>query len=153
MSPPNFLMRISKKSEYALRALTVFARDPRSHQVQELSKMENIPVKFLEQILLALRHGGLLTSKRGVGGGYTLRIEASRITVGRVIRIMDGPITPVACAGERPRSKCSCPDPRTCALRLLMIRVREGLGSMLDGCTLEELARLSPGQDGMGFEI
>lgn len=146
-------MRISKKSEYALRALIVFARNPRSYQIQELSAKENIPVKFLEQILLTLRHGGLLTSKRGVGGGYTLRVEAGRITVGEVIRIMDGPIAPVPCAGERTREKCTCPDPRTCALRIFMTGVREQLGSVLDGCTIEEMARLSPDQSGLAFEI
>lgn len=146
-------MRISKKSEYALRALIVFARNPRSYQVQELSVMENIPVKFLEQILLALRHGGLLNSRRGVGGGYTLRVEPGRITVGEVIRIMDGPIAPVPCAAARTQEKCTCPDPRNCALRLFMTKVREDLGAMLDGCTIEEMARLSPNQSGLAFDI
>ena len=69
-------MRISRKSEYALRALVSLARERRSWGIQELSERENIPVKFLEQILLALRHAGLLTSKRGVGGGYTLHRAA-----------------------------------------------------------------------------
>src|ERR1700728_4410704 len=64
-------MRISKKAEYALRALAAIARQPKCWQIQELSGRENIPIKFLEQILLALRHAGLLASKRGVGGGYT----------------------------------------------------------------------------------
>jgi Rrf2 family protein len=146
-------MRISKKSEYALRALVVFARHPRTHQIRELSMKENIPMKFLEQILLALRHGGLLASKRGVGGGYTLRVEAARITVGEVIRIMDGPVAPVPCAGGRAREKCTCPDPRNCALRLFMTGVRQGLDSMLDGCTLEELAQLGDNQAGLAFEI
>jgi len=146
-------MRISKKSEYALRALLVFARNPRSYQIHELSERENIPVKFLEQILLALRHGGLLNSKRGVGGGYSLRANPGRITVGEVIRIMDGPVAPVSCAAENPQEKCTCPDPRTCALRLFMISVREGIGGMLDGCTLEELARLGSDQGGLAFEI
>ena len=146
-------MRIFKKSEYALRALLVFARNPRSYQIQELSARENIPVKFLEQILLALRHGGLLNSRRGVGGGYALRVEAGRITVGEVIRIMDGPIAPVPCAAERSQEKCTCPDPRTCALRLFMTKVREDLGSMFDGCTIEEMARLSPDPGGLAFDI
>jgi len=146
-------MRISKKSEYALRALLVFARNPRSYQIQELSTRENIPVKFLEQILLALRHGGLLNSRRGVGGGYSLRVQPAQITVGEVIRIMDGPIAPVPCAAERSQEKCTCPDPRTCALRLFMTKVREDLASLLDGCTIEEMARLSPEQGGLAFDI
>ena len=146
-------MRISKKSEYALRALVIFARNPRSYQIQELSARENIPVKFLEQILLSLRNAGLLTSKRGVGGGYVLRVEPARITVGEVIGIMDGPIAPVPCASAKTQEKCTCPDPRTCVLRLFMTRVREGLGSMLDGCTIEDLTRLSPEGGGLAFDI
>ena len=70
-------MRVSRKSEYALRALIAMARKPRSYQIQELSDAENIPIKFLEQILLTLRHAGFLTSKRGVGGGYSLRVSPS----------------------------------------------------------------------------
>lgn len=146
-------MRISKKSEYALRALIAFARNPRSYQIHELSRQENIPVKFLEQILLALRHAGLLSSKRGVGGGYSLRVDANRITVGEVIRIMDGPIAPVPCAAGLPMEKCTCPDPRNCALRLFMTGVREGLEGVLDKTTLEDVIRLSLDQSGLAFEI
>src|SRR5438093_11654287 len=106
-------MRISKKAEYALRALVAIARLRRSAQVHELSRQENIPVKFLEQILLALKNAGILTSKRGVGGGYALRVGPSRITVGEVIRLMDGPLAPVPCAASQPDETCTCPDPRT----------------------------------------
>ena len=122
-------MRVSRKTEYALRALVAMARKPGSYQIQELSEKENIPVKYLEQILLALRHAGFLTSKRGVGGGYSLRVSPSQINVGEIIEIMDGPIAPVPCAALRPLEKCSCPDPRTCAVRLLMIDLREEIGA------------------------
>ncbi len=146
-------MRISKKAEYALRALIAIARHPKSHQIQELSRLENIPVKFLEQILLALRHGGLLTSKRGVGGGYSLRVNSSQITVGEVIRIMDGPIAPVPCAASKPTEKCTCPDPRTCALRLLMTDVRRELSATLDHYTIEDVMRLGPDPAALAFDI
>src|SRR5579862_5409592 len=66
-------VRISRKAEYALRALVALARHGRPLQIGELSRVENIPVKFLEQILLALRNDGFLASKRGVGGGYALK--------------------------------------------------------------------------------
>ena len=146
-------MRISKKSEYALRALVSLARERRSWGIQELSDRENIPVKFLEQLLLALRHAGMLTSKRGVGGGCTLHRAADEITVGEVIRIFDGPLAPVPCAAERPTEKCTCPDPRTCPLRLLMTRVRVELSAALETQTVSDMLRLAPGADTLAFEI
>ena len=146
-------MRISKKSEYALRALVVIARNPRSYQIQELSRMESIPIKFLEQILLTLRHAGLLDSKRGVGGGYVMRVPADQITVGRVVQIMDGPLSPVPCAAVNPSEKCTCPDPRTCVLRLFMTEVREQLSAVLDGKTIEDLIHMGPNAAGLAFDI
>lgn len=146
-------MRISRKAEYALRALVSLARERRSWGIQELSERENIPVKFLEQILLALRHAGLLISKRGVGGGYTLHRAADEITVAEIIRIFDGPLAPVPCAAERPTEKCTCPDPRTCPVRLLMTRVRVDLAAALEGQTIADMLRLAPGADTIAFEI
>lgn len=147
-------MRVSRKSEYALRALVAMARKPgASYQIQELSEKENIPIKYLEQILLALRHAGFLNSKRGVGGGYTLRVSPSEIPVGEVVEIMDGPIAPVPCAALRPLEKCSCPDPRTCAVRLLMIELREEITAMLGARTIEDMMRLSPDSGSLAFEI
>lgn len=146
-------MRISRKAEYALRALVSLARERRSWGIHELSERENIPVKFLEQILLALRHAGLLTSKRGVGGGYTLHRPADEITVAEIIRIFDGPLAPVPCAAERPAEQCSCPDPRTCPLRLLMTRVRADLAAALESQSIADLLRLAPGPDTLAFEI
>ena len=144
-------MRVSRKSEYALRALVAMARKPKSYQIRELSETENIPVKFLEQILLTLRHAGFLTSKRGVGGGYALRVAPAEINVREIIEIMDGPLAPVPCAAVRPLEKCSCPDPRTCVLRLLMIDLREEIGALLKGRTIEDMIKLCP--DAGQFEI
>ena len=129
------------------------ARKSRSYQIHELSEKENIPVKFLEQILLTLRHAGFLTSKRGVGGGYALRVSPSQINVREIIEIMDGPIAPVPCAAVRPLEKCSCPDPRTCVLRLLMVDLREEIGALLDHRTIEDMLRLSPDSNSLAFEI
>ena len=146
-------MRISKKSEYALRALIVFARNPRSYQVQELSVMENIPVKFLEQILLALRNGGFLSSKRGVGGGYALKQTADKITVGRVIRALDGPVAPLPCAAATSDDvPCSCPDPQTCPIRSFMTQLNAEMNALLDSRTIEDLAKMDVGQ-ALAFEI
>ena|SRR5579862_3714337 len=147
-------MRISRKTEYALRALVAMSRKAgRAYQIQELSEKENIPIKYLEQILLALRHAGFLASKRGVGGGYSLRVSPSQINVGEIIELMDGPIAPVPCAALRPLEKCSCPDPRTCAVRLLMIDLREEISSLLGARTIEDMVKLSPDSGALAFEI
>jgi Rrf2 family protein len=146
-------MRISKKAEYALRALVAIARQPRSWSIQELSTQENIPIKFLEQILLALRHAGILASKRGVGGGYTLLKAPAEITLREVLRVLDGPVTLVACAAEKPTEGCTCPDPQSCPLRLMMIDLRGDITRLLESRTIEEMLRMAPSADTLAFEI
>ena len=146
-------MRISKKAEYALRALVAIARQPRSWSIHELSAQEKIPIKFLEQILLALRHAGMLSSKRGVGGGYTLLRAPGEITLREVLRILDGPVAPVPCAAEQPSERCTCPDPRTCPLRLMMIELRSDITHLLEARTIEDMLRLAPSSDAIAFEI
>ena len=146
-------MRISKKAEYALRALVTMARQKKSWRIEELSARENIPVKYLEQILLALRHAGILTSKRGVGGGYALLQPASKISVGEIIRILDGPLAPVPCAVPGTSERCTCPDPRTCPVRIVMTEVTRDLTAALDERTIEEMVRLLPVSETLAFEI
>jgi Rrf2 family protein len=146
-------MRISKKAEYALRALVAIARQPRSWAIQELSTQENIPIKFLEQILLSLRHAGILASKRGVGGGYTLLRAPADITLREVLRVLDGPVAPVPCAAENPTETCSCPDPAHCPVRMMMTDLRSDITRLLDKRTIEDLIRLSPSADALAFEI
>jgi len=147
-------MRISKKAEYALRALVAMARPPsRSWSIHELAAAERIPIKFLEQILLALRRAGILNSKRGVGGGYTLFRTPEDIRIGEVIGVFDGPMSPVPCAAERPTERCSCPDPRTCPLRLMMTDIRREFTTVLDDRTVEDMLKLSPGSQSLAFDI
>lgn len=148
-------MRISKKAEYALRALTAIARHrTKSWSIQELSDQERIPLKFLEQILLTLRHAGILSSKRGVRGGYTLVRLPEEIRIGDVIAHFDGPLAPVACAGDKPAQPCTCPDPRTCPLRKMMTGIRKELGEILDSRSIEDMVKLAPASGGsLAFEI
>ncbi len=148
-------MRISKKSEYALRALFVLAqsRPDRPYPIQDLSQRENIPIKFLEQILLSLRREGLLESKRGVGGGYQLARPATEITVGEVIRLFDGPLAPVACAAAGTNEKCTCRDPRTCPLRLAMTEVASAVSALLDDLSLRDAVDRAPAEARLSFEI
>jgi Rrf2 family cysteine metabolism transcriptional repressor len=146
-------MRLSRKAEYGLRALTAMARGKKSWGIQELSVQENIPVKFLEQILLALRHAGFLVSRRGVGGGYSLGKSAGEITVGDIVRTLDGPIAPIPCASERPGEQCNCPHPDTCPVRQVMEKFRNDMAGWLDSYSLEDLGRLAPGANTLAFEI
>jgi Rrf2 family protein len=146
-------VRISRKAEYALRALVAIARQPKSWQVQELSLRENIPVKFLEQILLALRHAGMLSSKRGVGGGYILRKAPAEITVGEVIRTLDGPLALIPCAAEVPGEPCTCPDRLRCPVRLFLTGVRRDLSALLESKTIDDLVKMTPAAGELAFEI
>jgi Rrf2 family protein len=146
-------MRLSRKTEYGLRALAHLARGKRSWSIQELSEKEHIPVKFLEQILLSLRHAGILTSRRGMMGGYSLARNGSEITVGEVIRSLEGPLAPVPCAAEWPTETCTCPDPIKCPVRQMMTAFRHDTMAWLESKSLEDLARLSPDHGALAFEI
>jgi Rrf2 family protein len=146
-------MRISKKAGYALRALALMARKGGSSSIHDLSERERIPVKFLEQILLSLRHAGLLNSKRGVGGGYALARSPAEISVLDVIQALDGPIAPLPCTADRPTELCTCPDPRVCPTRALMAGFRAEILGWLGGKSLEDLARLAPDTEGLAFDI
>jgi Rrf2 family protein len=148
-------MRISRRAEYALRALLLIAKDQKAkiHQIQELSDRGNIPVKFLEQILLSLRNEGLLTSKRGVGGGYSLRKRPSDIVVLDIIELLDGPIAPLPCALERPGDPCGCPDPTRCPLRPLMRDARNMIRDLFSSKTVQDLLDDTRGEYALAFEI
>ena len=89
-------MNISKKAEYAIRAVVVIARinQAKPLQISEISEKESIPIKFLEQILLTLKNNGILNSKRGANGGYSLASSSDRISVGKILEIIDGPFDP-----------------------------------------------------------
>lgn len=148
-------MRISRRAEYALRALLLIGEEPfeKVHQIQDLSKRGNIPVKFLEQILLALRNAGLLTSKRGVGGGYSLRKSPSELTILSIIELFDGAIAPLPCALDRPRELCGCPDRARCPLRILMRTAREALVEVFENKTIQDLLDKNRGEHILAFEI
>src|SRR6187551_2504532 len=94
-------MKLSVRGEYALRALIVlgldYMEDDSVVRIQEISKRQNIPKRFLEQILNDLKSAGILESKRGVSGGYRLKLPPERITLAGVIRHIEGPLAPVSC--------------------------------------------------------
>lgn len=161
---PAGAMRFSKKTEYGLRAVFAMARaairagGPDAEgavcRIEQISRQENIPVKFLEQILLGLRHAGLLASKRGVGGGYRLARPAGQITVGDVVRALDGPLAPLSCVlPEQRRIHCTCPDARVCPVRILMTGLQVQLDDLFNRGTLEDILRETPQTEGLSFEI
>lgn len=150
-------MKLSKKAEYALRALLAMARAPAgtNFSIQDLARQEHIPLKFLEQILLALRNGGLLRSKRGVGGGYQLQKNASEITLKEIVQLMDGPFEPITCSASvgRPAQSCECGIPGGCGLGQAFAHLRAQVDAWLSSTHLEDVLALEKKPDTFSFEI
>lgn len=135
-------MKLSKRGEYGLRAMVDLASlaPGTVAPTKEIAQREQIPVKFLEQILLTLRNAGLLHSRMGLGGGYTLARPAAEITLGQIVRILDGPLAPIRCVSQMAYEACACPDEKTCGLRLVMLDVRNAISAILDRTTLADVA-------------
>lgn len=141
-------MRLSKRGEYGLRAMIFIATALHKHQaenglvpIKDISEKENIPAKYLEQILLTLKNAGLLHSKMGVGGGYYLGKPAAEITFGQIFRVLDGPVAPIRCVSHMAYEPCGCPDERTCGLRLTMLDVRNAIANILDKTSLADVVQ------------
>ena len=133
---------LSKKSKYGLKALLVLADEAGRGPIQtsELAEREGLPKKFLEAILLELKRHGLLQSKKGRGGGYVLGRKPADITVGQVIRVLEGPLALIPCVSQTAYMKCEeCVDERTCGIRLAMKEVRDATARILDNTTLSDL--------------
>ena len=140
-------MKLSKKGEYALRALIdlgIAAEVNRSLvQVAELASNEQLPIKFLEQIRQLLKVEGFVESRRGKFGGYRLARPAARIAVGQVVRLIDGPLAPINCVSQTAYEKCSCPDEAHCGLRMLMLDVRNAITNILDRYSLADVVEVT----------
>ena len=137
---------ISKKTKYALKALGFLARshDKEAFLIAEMAQEENIPKKFLEAILLTLKNQGILASKKGPGGGYSLAVSPATLTIGRIVRAFEGDLSPVPCLGDAAPVKCpECADLGTCGIRLVMGEVKEAVSSVLDRITLAGMLEMS----------
>jgi Rrf2 family protein len=133
-------MKLSKRSEYGLRALldlTTHA-DQGPLRLKDLAKRNNIPIKFLEQIFVTLRNVGVVRSQVGAHGGYTLGRPTEEVTLGQVIRALDGTIAPVGCVSVIAFKPCTCPDERTCPLRAAMNQVRDAIVAVVDYTSLAD---------------
>ena len=140
-------MKVSKRGEYALRALIDLGIAAElGHpmlRAQEIVARENLPKGFLDQILMQLRKAGYIATKRGKHGGYFLAKPMDSISLGQVVRLIDGPLAPIRCVSQSKYEKCSCPDEKTCGLRMDMLEVRNSIASILDRHTLADTVRTS----------
>lgn len=141
---------LTKKAKYGLKAMVDLAglEPGRSTFVAEIAERNAIPKKFLDAILGELRNAGLLTSKKGKAGGYMLARPADEITIGVVVRTLDGPLAPIPCASRSAYVPCDdCEDVRACQVRLMMLDVRDAISRILDERTVAELRDI--GQNSM----
>ena len=133
---------ISQKAKYALRALIALARSHGSDDTQmisEIAERQRIPKKFLEQILLDLKHHGIVMSRRGKAGGYMLLKSPDTITFGEVLRIVDGPIAPLPCLSRMAYRRCEdCRDEKNCEVRRVFALVAEATRDVLDRTTIAD---------------
>lgn len=132
---------LSKGALYGLKAVLALGRAEGGVPVRiaDLAQAEAIPRKFLERILLRLQRRGVLRSKVGVGGGYALARPADLITIGEIVRSLDGPLAPVPCVSQTAYRRCAeCADERTCGIRLVMKDARDAIAAVLDRTTVRE---------------
>lgn len=141
-------MQLSMKTKYALRALLVMALNEKKLQHSKaIAKQAEVPAKFLESILAELKNNGVVSSKRGIFGGYFLSRPASEIMIGEVVRVLDGTIAPLQCASLSEYKKCDdCNDEHACVIRRTMVKVRDAISDVLDHQSLAEMLALSPKQ-------
>jgi len=133
---------LTAKGKYSLKALAhLAALEPgATTQAIDIAEANNIPKKFLDAILGDLRNAGFVYSRKGPGGGYMLARAPSDIKIGHVIRTIDGPLAPIACASRTAYQPCrDCNDVKTCTVRLLMTKVRDAMSDVLDRVTLAEM--------------
>jgi len=138
-------MKLSLRGEYALRALLVLGLnyDGSVVRIQTISERQNIPKRFLEQILNDLRSAGFVQSRRGVAGGYRLAKKPEEISIASVVRQIEGALAPVSCVSVQFYEKCSCPDEARCAIRSVMKEVRDAVVKLAERITIADLCERS----------
>ncbi|MEN9896133.1 MAG: hypothetical protein RIR97_1985 [Pseudomonadota bacterium] len=150
---------LTNKGKYGLKALIYLAGIGPGQTAfsAEIAQKNNISKKFLDTILLEFRNAGIVRSKKGPGGGYSLSKTADEIMIGHAIRVLDGPLAPIRCASRNFFEPCDdCGDPQTCLVRHAMTEVRDAIADVLDNMTLAKLVQqgldgslaIEPGQSG-----
>jgi len=134
-------VKVSFKGDYALKTIL----DLSLHygqgvvQIRDISKRQDIPLKYLEQILLTLKGAGFVQSKRGPSGGYHLAIAPGKITIGAVVRLMEGPTSPITCVSTS--GYCRCEDEARCVFRGVWLEVKTAVNDIVDRTTFEDLTK------------
>jgi Rrf2 family protein len=151
---------LSRKSKYALKALLVLTEEYGKDAllISDIAEREKIPKRFLELILLELKNHGILRSKKGKGGGYALNKTPTAISVGQVLRMIEGTLAPLPCVSKTSYERCEeCKDERTCGIRILMKDVRDATARILDSTSLADVAKRSQvialGRDALQYSI
>lgn len=137
---------LSKKTQYAFKALIYLSEHASAGPVliSEISKKKNIPLKFLENILLELRKAGVLESKKGKGGGYYFAVDPRNVSLAKIMRLLDGPIALLPCVSLNFYEKCKDCDEQVCGLNRMMIQVRDATLTLLESKTLADLKYNNP---------
>lgn len=138
-------MKLSTRGDYAVRALVELSTAPSGAALplSELAERTRIPSKYLEQILMRLRTARVVRGKRGAHGGYMLARDPEQVTVGEVIRAMEGPLAPSLCASQSAHAACPvyrCPSEESCVMRGLWAEVRDAIAGVVDRTTFGDLA-------------
>jgi Rrf2 family protein len=144
---------LTAKGKYSLKALVhLAALEPgATTQAIDIAEAYNIPKKFLDAILGELRNAGIVHSRKGPGGGYRLARAASEIKIGHVIRTIDGPLAPIACASRTAYQPCQdCKDVKACTVRLTMMKVRDAMSEVLDRVSVADMVVLGKGSKRSG---
>ena len=147
-------MRVSKKTDYALRALFTLVEHHGSAPIpiRELARRNDVPKRFLEQIMLALKAQGWVESTAGIRGGYILAKSPAKITLGEVIRHFDGILAPIDCVSVSGYQRCS--QEPVCRFRRVFYDARNYIANLMDRATLAEVAKglpLTRGEVSTGF--
>lgn len=141
---------LTAKGKYGLKALVHLATMQPGTTVSaiEIAEANNIPKKFLDAILGDLRTAGIVKSKKGPSGGYMLARRPTDIKVGAVVRALDGPLAPIACASRTAYQPCDdCKSVKACVVRLTMLRVRDAMSEVLDHLSVAEMAAMREGKN------
>lgn len=137
---------LTNKGKYGLKAMVHLAglEPDQPAMAADIADQNNIPKKFLDAILAELRNAGVVRSKKGRGGGYTLARPANEIKIGQIVRTLDGPLAPIRCASPNYYERClDCEIEKHCPVHLLMFEVRNAMARILDNRSLAEFRMLS----------
>ena len=136
-------MKISFKGDYASKAVLDLALhyDHGKIQITDIANRQDIPLKYLSQILLILKGAGYVQSRRGPNGGYWLAKTPAEITLGEIVRLMDGPTSPIACVSKTGYIKCA--DEPFCPFVEIWVKVRDAVNEIVDHTTFEDICKIA----------